>query len=106
MVEGLLVLLALPLAAWGGRWRPWALAGAAAVWGSVLVMGQALMLQQHGLLLPLAAPLLAIFLPTLLQVGWGYAVESRSRRQMATLFASYVPPEIVQHYPRTPVHTR
>lgn len=102
MVEGLLVLLALPLAWWGGRWRPWALAGAAAVWGSVLVMGQALMLQQHGLLLPLAAPLLAIFLPTLLQVGWGYAVESRSRRQMATLFASYVPPEIVQRLSENP----
>ncbi|NBR33055.1 MAG: adenylate/guanylate cyclase domain-containing protein, partial [Sphingomonadaceae bacterium] len=68
----------------------------------LLVVGQGALLAHHGLLLPLAAPLLAVFLPTALQVAWGYAVESRSRRQMATLFASYVPPEIVQRLAENP----
>ncbi|MBM3389482.1 MAG: adenylate/guanylate cyclase domain-containing protein [Betaproteobacteria bacterium] len=102
MVEGVLALTALPLALWGGRWRPAVLAGAAAAWAVLLLLGQGLLLNKTGLLLPLAVPLLAIFMPTALQVTWGYAVESRSRRQLATLFASYVPPEIVQRMAENP----
>jgi adenylate cyclase len=67
-----------------------------------LVLGTGLLLRHDSLLLPLASPLLAIGLTTVLQAGWGYAVESRSRRQMATLFASYVPPEIVQRMAENP----
>ncbi|NBW46602.1 MAG: adenylate/guanylate cyclase domain-containing protein [Betaproteobacteria bacterium] len=102
MAEVVLVLLALPLAWWGGRWRPLTLVAAAGCCAVLLVVGQGALLAHHGLLLPLAAPLLAVFLPTALQVAWGYAVESRSRRQMATLFASYVPPEIVQRLAENP----
>lgn len=100
--ELVLVLLALPLAWWGGRWRPLALVGAASGWALLVMAGNAALLHHQGLLLPLATPLLAIFLPTAVQVAWGYAVESRSRRQMATLFASYVPPEIVERMSENP----
>ena len=98
----LVLLIGLPLAWWGGRWRPLSLVGAALGLAGVVVVGNGLLLQHHSLLLPLATPLLAMVLTTALHAGWGYAVESRSRRQMATLFASYVPPEIVQRMAENP----
>lgn len=96
------LLLGLPLAMWGGRWRPLVLAGAAVALVTLLVGGNWALLSHEALLLPLATPLLAIVLPTVMLVGWGYAAESRSRRQMASLFASYVPPEIVQRMAENP----
>lgn len=96
------LLLGLPLAMWGGRWRPLVLAGAAVALVILLVGGNWALLSHEALLLPLATPLLAILLPTVMLVGWGYAAESRSRRQMASLFASYVPPEIVQRMAENP----
>jgi adenylate cyclase len=98
----LVLLIGLPLAWWGGRWRPVSLVMAAIALTGGLVLGTGLLLRHDSLLLPLASPLLAIGLTTMLQAGWGYAVESRSRRQMATLFASYVPPEIVQRMAENP----
>ena len=102
-VEAVMALiLGVPLALLGGRWRPLMLVGAAVALVTVLVGSNLALLVHQALLLPLATPLLAILLPTALLVGWGYAAESRSRRQMATLFASYVPPEIVQRMAENP----
>jgi len=98
----LVLLIGLPLAWWGGRCRPAALAGVATGMAAVLVIGNAQLLQHGGLLLPLATPLVTVVLTAVLLVAWGYAVESRSRRQMATLFSSYVPPEIVQRMAENP----
>lgn len=56
----------------------------------------------QGLLLPLAASLL---LTTTLYVGttvWAYIVEGRSRRSLARLFGTYVPPELVAEMARDP----
>ena len=56
----------------------------------------------HGLLLPLAASLL---LTVALYVGitvWAYIVEGRSRRSLARLFGTYVPPELVTEMARDP----
>lgn len=56
----------------------------------------------EGLLLPLASGLL---LTTLIYAGstvWGYIVEGRSRRSLARLFGSYVPPELVDEMARDP----
>jgi adenylate cyclase len=56
----------------------------------------------EGLLLPLAS---ALLLAAAIYVGtsvWGYVVEGRSRRSLARLFGSYVPPELVEEMARDP----
>jgi len=56
----------------------------------------------HGLLLPLASSMLlaaAIYFGTTI---WGYIVEGRSRRSLARLFGTYVPPELVEEMARDP----
>jgi len=56
----------------------------------------------HGLLLPLAS---ALLLTAMVYVGitvWGYIVEGRSRRSLARLFDTYVPPELVDEMARDP----
>ena len=58
--------------------------------------------QAHALLLPLASSLLlagAIYLGITI---WGYIVEGRSRRSLARLFGTYVPPELVAEMARDP----
>ncbi len=59
-------------------------------------------LRMHALLLPLAASML---LAALIYFGitiWGYIVEGRSRRSLARLFGTYVPPELVEEMARDP----
>ena len=56
----------------------------------------------RGLVLPLASVLL---LTSAIYVGstvWGYVVEGRSRRSLARLFGTYVPPELVAEMARDP----
>ena len=56
----------------------------------------------HGLVLPLAS---ALLLALLIYVGitvWSYIVEGRSRRSLARLFGTYVPPELVEEMARDP----
>ena len=56
----------------------------------------------RGLLLPLAS---ALLLSALIYFGstiWGYIVEGRSRRSLARLFGTYVPPELVDEMARDP----
>jgi adenylate cyclase len=56
----------------------------------------------YALLLPLASSLL---LGALIYFGvtiWSYIVEGRSRRSLARLFGSYVPPELVEEMARDP----
>ena len=56
----------------------------------------------HDLLLPLAS---ALLLTAMVYVGitvWGYIVEGRSRRSLARLFGTYVPPELVEEMARDP----
>lgn len=50
----------------------------------------------HGLVLPLANALVMTVLASTLNLGYGYFVESRAKRQLARLFGSYVPPELVR----------
>jgi adenylate cyclase len=88
----------------------WALPRGRALRGAQVAAAVALILvgtnlwayRAHGLLLPLAGPLL-------LTVGiyfgatiWGYIVEGRSRRSLARLFGTYVPPELVEEMARDP----
>jgi len=58
--------------------------------------------RMHGLLLPLASSML---LAATIYFGitiWGYIVEGRSRRSLARLFGTYVPPELVEEMARDP----
>ena len=56
----------------------------------------------RGLVLPLAAPLLLVLLIYFGTTVWGYIVEGRSRRSLARLFGTYVPPELVEEMARDP----
>ena len=52
--------------------------------------------QAANLVLPVAASLLMIGLIYLLNMSYGYFVESRGKRQLTGLFGQYVPPELVK----------
>ncbi len=73
--------------------------------GALLLALVAVNLWSHwarALLLPLAS---ALLLAGVLYGGitvWGYVVEGRSRRSLARLFGSYVPPELVAEMARDP----
>ncbi len=56
----------------------------------------------HGLLLPLAASLLLAVAMYVSITVWAYIVEGRSRRSLARLFGTYVPPELVEEMARDP----
>jgi adenylate cyclase len=56
----------------------------------------------RGLVLPLASALLLTALVYAGATSWGYIVEGRSRRSLARLFGSYVPPELVAEMARDP----
>ena len=56
----------------------------------------------HGLLLPLAASLLLATAMYVAITVWAYIIEGRSRRSLARLFGTYVPPELVTEMARDP----
>lgn len=49
----------------------------------------------HSLVLPLASALITTALAFVLNMSWGYFVESRARRGLVRLFGTYVPPQLV-----------
>ena len=49
-----------------------------------------------GIVLPLAAALVMTALAFILNMSWGYFVEARTRRGLARLFGTYVPPQLVK----------
>ena len=55
-----------------------------------------------GLVLPLASALLTAFAAFALNMSYGYFVESRSKRELANLFGSYVAPELVVEMVKDP----
>jgi len=58
---------------------------------------------QSGYALPIASELLLIVLLYVINVAYGYFVESRQQRQMANLFGQYVPPELVEKMAEDPL---
>jgi adenylate cyclase len=57
----------------------------------------------NGFALPMASELILIALLYVLNVAYGYFVESRQQRQMADLFGQYVPPELVEKMAEDPM---
>ncbi|WP_247596819.1 adenylate/guanylate cyclase domain-containing protein [Hydrogenophaga sp. PAMC20947] len=93
---GLLLALALPL-----------LSAARAVALSVAVVAAIVGLNTwlylgHGLVLPLASTLVMAGLAFALNMSYGYLVESRSKRALAQLFGTYVPPTLVEEMVKDP----
>lgn len=56
----------------------------------------------HGLALPLATAVVMALLAFALNMVYGYFVESRSKRELAALFGTYVPPELVDEMVKQP----
>lgn len=96
ILSGLTLALALPM-----------LSAPAAVTTSGAVMAALLGLNfwlytAHGLILPLASSLVMVFFAFALNMSYGYFVESRSKRELANLFGTYVPPELVNEMLKDP----
>jgi adenylate cyclase len=56
----------------------------------------------HGLVLPLASAWVLIVSAFALNMAYGYFAESRSKRELAHLFGTYVPPELVDEMVKNP----
>lgn len=96
LVTGLTLALALPV-----------LSATRAVLFSVLAIGSIgavnfWLYLSSGLVLPLASVLVMATAAFVLNMSYGYLVESRSKRQLANLFGTYVPPELVDEMVKNP----
>ena len=96
VLSGLTLALVLPL-----------LSAARAVALSVLVVTAVLGLNTwlylaHGLVFPVASALVMSGLAFALNMSYGYLVESRAKRELAQLFGTYVPPELVDEMVKDP----
>ena len=96
LVAGLLLALTLPLLS-AGRAVAWSLAVVAGVVGLNTWLFLA-----HGLVLPLASALVMAAVTFALNMSYGYLVESRSKRELAQLFGTYVPPALVEEMVKDP----
>jgi len=71
----------------------------------LLVAGTNLAAWRYGdLVLPLASSLLLILSLFVLNMSWGFFVESRAKRQISDMFGQYVPPELVDEMSSNPGH--
>lgn len=96
LISGLLLAFALPL-----------ISATRAVLLSVLVIAVLAALNiwlytGYGLVLPLAGALSMAVTAFALNMSYGYFVESRSKRELAHLFGTYVPPELVDEMVKDP----
>lgn len=96
LVAGLALALALPLLS-----APNAVAASAGVIAAVVGLNFWLY-SAYGLVLPLAAALVMALTAFALNMSYGYFVESRSKRELAYLFGTYVPPELVDEMVKDP----
>src|SRR3954470_7083012 len=79
----------------------WATLAVLAGAGAIIALNVA-MWQLNDFVMPLASALLMVLALYTMNMAYGYFVESRSKRQVADLFAQYVPPELVQQMARDP----
>ncbi len=96
ILAGLLLAFTLPILS-----APKAVALSAAVIFSLVGLNFWLYLGA-GLVLPLATALVMALTAFALNMSYGYFVESKSKRQIANLFGTYVPPELVDEMVKDP----
>ena len=89
LLSGLTLAFALPFLS-----APKAVATSTLVIGSLVGLNFWLYLG-HGLVMPLASALVMALMAFALNMSYGYFVESKSKRDLANLFGTYVPPELV-----------
>jgi len=82
-----------------------------AVWGTIfsvltlaLVAWLNLYIYQAGVVMPVAALLSSLFLIYLINIAYGYFIESRSKRHITGLFGQYIPPELVDEMAKNPAN--
>jgi len=80
-------------------WRAWGLTLGATV---LLLMGNFIVWRDHAIAMPIIPTATLIFSLLLGYMGWGYLVESASKRQFSALFGQYVPPELVEKMAEDP----
>jgi adenylate cyclase len=95
LVFGLLLTLLLPRLS-PARTTSLALAVLGVAWGIVYLLWEA------GLVMPVAATIWLIGGLYALNMAWGFFIESRVKRQFASLFGQYVPPELVDEMAKDP----
>ncbi|MDR3454489.1 MAG: adenylate/guanylate cyclase domain-containing protein [Rhodoferax sp.] len=96
LLTGLLLAFALPLLS-----APRAVLLSVAVLAALVGLNLWLYLGP-GLVLPLASVLLTALAASALNMSYGFFVESRSKRELAHLFGTYVPPELVHEMLKDP----
>jgi adenylate cyclase len=96
ILAGLTLALALPLLS-----APKAMALSGVVITAVVGLNSWMYLA-YGLVLPLASALIMAVTAFALNMSYGYFVESRSKRELAHLFGTYVPPELVDEMVKDP----
>jgi adenylate cyclase len=89
LLAGLTLAFALPLLS-----APKAVGLSVGVFGALVGTNYGLY-SSMGWVLPLATPLAMAFAAFALNMSYGYFVESRSKRELAHIFGTYVPPELV-----------
>lgn len=89
MLSGLVLAFALPLLT-----APLAVAASVVIIGALVGLNFWLYMSD-GLVLPLASALVMALTAFALNMSYGYFVESKSKRDLANLFGTYVPPELV-----------
>lgn len=90
LIAGLILAIGLPMLPMAGS----LLLGGVVI-GALWLLNTGLYLYA-GLALPTAAVLVMVILALGLNMAWGYFVEGRAKRNLAKLFGTYVPPEIVR----------
>lgn len=96
VVSGLLLSIGLPMLS-----AMRAVFLSATVLACLMVMNLWLYLG-YGLVLPLAGSLVMATMAFAVNMSYGYFVESRSKRDLANLFGTYVPPELVDEMVQDP----
>lgn len=95
-VAGLLLAFGLPLLS-----APRAVLLSVGVMAAVASVNTWLYLS-YGLVMPLASAIVMTLTAFALNMSYGYFVESRSKRELANLFGTYVPPELVDEMVKDP----
>ena len=96
LVAGLALAFLLPMLS-----ASVAVLASAAVVAALLALNYFLF-NTYGLVLPLASGLVMAGAAFALNMSYGYFVESRSKRELANLFGTYVPPELVDEMVKDP----
>ena len=61
----------------------------------LLVVGNLIFWQRYHTVFPLASPMLLVITLAIMQMGYGYLIENRSRRKLTRLFSKYIPPALL-----------